>query len=43
MDDKNKINQRENNKRNFERENDRANSTSQSILFLQTKKIYDLF
>jgi hypothetical protein len=32
MDDKNKINQRENNKRNFKRENDRANSTYQRLI-----------
>ena len=32
MDDKNKINQRENNKRNFERENNRANSTCQRLI-----------
>ncbi len=31
MDDKDKLNQRENNKRNFKRENDRATSTSELI------------
>ena len=32
MDDKNKINQLENNQRNFKRENDRANSTHQRLI-----------
>ncbi len=32
MDDKNKINQRENNQRNFKRENDQANSTYQRLI-----------
>ncbi len=32
MDDKNKINQLENNQRNFKRENDRANSTYQRLI-----------
>ncbi len=32
MDDENKINQCENNKGNFKRENDRANSTYQRLI-----------
>ena len=32
MDDKDKINQLENNQRNFMRENDRANSTCQRMI-----------
>ncbi len=32
MDDKNKINQSENNKGNFKRENDQANSTYQRLI-----------
>ncbi len=32
MDDKNKINQLENNQRNFKRENDQANSTHQRLI-----------
>ncbi len=32
MDDKNKMNQRENNKGNFKRENDRAYSTYQRLI-----------
>ncbi len=32
MDDKNKINQRENNKRNFKRDNDRAIPTCQRLI-----------
>ncbi len=32
MDDENKINQRENNKGNFKRENDRAKSTYQRLI-----------
>ncbi len=39
MDDKNKISKRENSKRNFKRENDRANSTYQRLIKELEKKI----
>jgi hypothetical protein len=38
MDDENKLNQLENNQRNFKRENDRANSTYQRLIKELKKK-----